>query len=196
MDTHRSPSRLSSTVLGGMLIAALAACGGAGGGTAAPTVGGPGSTDAAATSEASEDTGAATQGPGGGGSLDACALLTNDEVAAATGLQNVVGGGIPAANLTDAISGCAWVSGGTIPAVNVIYLQHDASDPEAVKLLPETEEISVGGGAKAFWVPGAGLVALVYKGDKIVMIQVLMPLNNDVKATASGLAQKVAGRMG
>src|SRR5262249_47041371 len=131
----------------------------------------------------------------GGAPGDACKLVTNDEAAAATGTANVTSGPIPLENMTDAVAGCAYVSGGTVPVLNVIYLKQDAMDTTAVKGLPGTVQINVGGGAQAYWVPGAGLVAFVYKNGKIVMIQVMMPLNNDVQATASGLAPKIADRM-
>jgi hypothetical protein len=195
--TRRTLSALFATML------LFAGCGGSGSNATQPAqASGGGATAAAPT-----DGGAATQEPtttdepaatggGGVGSEDACRLVTTDEAAAATGMGSVSAGAIPLANLTDAIAGCAYVSGGQIPVLNLIYLDTQVANnkPDDLKLLPGTEEIQVNG-ARAMWVPGAGQVVFVYKNNKIVMIQVMMPLNNDVKATASSLAQKVADRM-
>ena len=198
-------SRRPLIAIAGCLLV-LAACGSsAGASQPAATAGTGGTTPTAAATDqggggttpapAATDQPAATQGGGGGNVGDACKLLTNDEAAAATGMTNVTSGPIPAENLTDAISGCAWVSGGTIPVVNCIYLASGVNtDPNTLKILPESVEVSVNG-ARAIWAPAAGQVLFVFKSDKVVMIQVLMPLNNDIQSTATALAQKVADRM-
>src|SRR5262249_44703096 len=112
-----------------------------------------------------------------------------------TGTTNVTSDPIPAENLTDAISGCAWVAGGTIPVLNCVYLASGVNtDPDTLKVLPQSEEVTVNG-ARAIWAPAAGQGRFAFKGDKVVMVQVFMPLNNDIKATATSLAQKVADRM-
>ena len=197
------PRRTLIAIAGCLLV--LAACGSSAGASQPAATSGTGGTTptAAATDQgggATTPAPAATDQPGattsGGGNVgDACKLLTNDEAAAATGMTNVTSGPIPAENLTDAISGCAWVSGGTIPVVNCIYLASGVNtDPNTLKILPESVEVSVNG-ARAIWAPAAGQVLFVFKSDKVVMIQVLMPLNNDIQSTATALAQKVADRM-
>lgn len=204
-------SRPLSLVIAGSLLV-LAACGGAGTAsqptTTGPAGGGlatsqPGATSQAAVTAAPVATdGGGTGGGGtgeggtGGGSADVCALLTSDEVAQATGQANLAAGPIPAANLTDATGGCAYVSAGTIPVINLVLLdpQNTNANPDDMKLLPQTEEIQVSG-ARAMWMPAAGSVLFVYRGGRVVMIQVLMAANDDIKATAASLAQKVADRM-
>src|SRR5262245_15869498 len=187
----------------------VAACGGTGSGAgptsaANPTPGsantaGSGSetTPAPQPTDAAEATSGGGGGGGGGGSLApdaACKLVTTDEASTATGQPNVTAGPIPLDNMTDALAGCAFVSNGQFSLLNVIYIDTAKTDPNGVGFLPGSEKIAVNG-ATAWWAPAAGYVVFVYKNDKIVMIQVLMPLNDDIKATASGLVQKVADRM-
>lgn len=190
--------RLALLIASSLLL--LGACGsGTGattGATQTATAGGGTPTAAAGTEEPEATDGAgATSGGGTVASGDACKLLTADEAAQATGQANVQGGPIPLENLTDAVAGCAFVSGGTIPVLNVVLLAPDVNNnPDDMKLLPQTEEVAISG-ARAMWVPSAGQVLFIYKNAKVVMIQVMMPLNNDIKATAISVAQKVADRM-
>jgi len=197
-------SRRLTLVIAGSLLA-LAACGTSGSATPTAAAGGGGSTPAPATTDqggattpapaATDSSGAATPPPNAGGSLDACKLLTTDEVAAATGLGNITAGEIPLANLTDAEAGCAYVSGGQVPAMNLIYLASGVnSDPNTLKLLPGSEDVPLNG-ATAVWAPGAGQVMMIFKSGKVVMVQTLMPLNDDIKATDASVAQKIADRM-
>ena len=197
------PRRVSIVIAGSLLV--LAACGGSAGASQPAAPSGSGASAAPAATDAGSvptDQPGATAEPGatsGGGGIaggDACKLLTVDEVMQATGSSNVAAGAIPLANMTDALAGCSFVSGGQIPVLNVILLdpQNTNSNPDDMKLLPGTEEVHVNG-ARAMWAPAAGQVLFVYKGSKVVMLQVFMPLNDDIKATASSLAQKVADRM-
>jgi hypothetical protein len=203
IDRRNAVSRRLTLVIAGALLV-LAACGSSGSATPTAAAGG-GSSPALATTDqggattpepaTTDDTGAATPPPNGGGSLDACKLLTADEVASATGLANVTAGEIPLANLTDAEAGCAYVSGGTVPAMNLIYLASGVnSDPNTLKLLPGSEDVPLNG-ATAVWAPGAGQVMMIFKSGKVVMVQDLTPLNDDIKATDVSVAQKIADRM-
>jgi len=186
-----------------MSLLLVAACSGSGATSqtaatagAVATTNAPSGTEAASVTQEPVATGQPAGTGGGGAGGDACALLTTDEVATATGQANVTAGSIPLTNLTDALGGCAYVGVGTIPIMNLVFLdsQNASSNPDDMKLLPLTEEVHVNG-ARAMWVPAAGSLLFVYKSNKVVMVQVLLPLNNDIKATAVSVAQKIADRM-
>jgi hypothetical protein len=97
MDTKRR----SLTILGLATSLVLAACGGAGTATTVPT--GPA---AGSPTQPPGNGGTATQAPGNGGtSFDACTLLTDQEIATATGFS-------PKSHAAESLgafaSGCAW----------------------------------------------------------------------------------------
>jgi hypothetical protein len=174
----------------------VAACGGSSSSSAPAATGGtPTAGTPTEVASATEEASASDGGGGGVANGDACKLLTAAEVSQATGQANVVGGDIPGENMTDAISGCAFVSGGLVPVMNVIILGGDTNkNPDDMKLLPLTEEVTLSG-ARAMYVPASGSVLFIYKNNKVVMVQVLMPKDNDIKATAVSVAQKIADRM-
>jgi len=176
----------------------VAACGGSAGtaGAGQPSAGGATAGAAATTDQGAQSTEqpAATTGGGGAGTTDACKLLTVDEVSTATGQPNITAQVIPSAN-TDAASGCAFVSCGAIPVLNILILGSNTNtNPDDMLKLPLTEEVHVNG-ARAMFAPSAGNVFFIYKGSTVVTLQVLMPVNNDIKGTGTSLLQKIADRM-
>lgn len=164
----------------------LAACGG-GGPTAAP---------GATTGPVPPTSGpAATTGSGGGGgTADACALLTTDEVAEATGYPSIVAQPVPDAD-TDAVSACGFVSQGAFPAATLSILdpENTNTDPAGYLALPGSEELSVSG-ARAIFSPAAGYITFVIKNGKVATIQIT-PSAGEFKDAAEKVVQKVADRL-
>lgn len=186
-------SRISLAVLGLVLGLAFVACGGSGAPEEAPTTG------AEATQPAAGDSGAGaeTNPPqGGGGTADACALLTVDEVAAATGQPAIEAQPVADAE-TDALSACGFVSNGVLPVVITTILDPENTNTDASSYLqlPGSVEVPVNG-ARAIWMPGAGYVMAVVKGDSVATLQVAMAAEGeDFQEAASKLVQQVADRL-
>lgn len=179
----------------------LAACGG-GSPTVAPgATTGPETTAAETTStETTEDetgretTATETTSDGAPGTADACGLLTTDEVAEATGYDNIEAQPVPDAD-TDALSGCGFVSNGAFPAAILAILDpaNTNTDPTGYLALPGSEEVQVSG-ARAIWMPGAGYVMIVIKDGRVASIQAT-PREGDFDDAARKLVQKVADRL-
>lgn len=176
--------RSSMVVLSLVFGLALVACGGA-------------TVDNDATPSAQATTGTDTEAPqSGGGSADACALLTTDEVADATG-QPAIEAQPVADGDTDGLSACGFVSDGVLPVVIMTILDpaNTNTDASSYLVLPGSVEVPVNG-ARAIFMPGAGYVMAVVKGSTVVTMQVAMPAaGEDFQATATKLVQKVADRM-
>ena len=185
--------RPSLVVLGLVLGLALVACGGSGGREEAATTG------PEATQPAAVDSGAVaeTNPPqGGGGRADACALLTVDEVAAATGQPAIEAQPVADAE-TDALSACGFVSNGVLPVVITTILDPENTNTDASSYLqlPGSVEVPVNG-ARAIWMPAAGYVMAVVKGISVATLQVAMPAEGeDFQEAATKLVQKVADRL-
>lgn len=180
-------SRTLSLVLGLTLVA----CGGSG------ATQGSGSTPAGGGSTPGTDaTEAAPANAGGGGTADACALLTVDEVTAATGQTGIEAQ--PAADGdTDALSSCGFVSNGIAPVVitSILDPANTNTDASSYLALPGSVEVPVNG-ARAVFMPAAGYVMAVVKGTTVATIQVAMPADgDDFQVAATKLVQKVADRM-
>jgi len=180
----------------------LAACGGGAsptsalGGTSASetTAGETTSTESTENETEGETTAAETTDGGAPGSADACGLLTADEVAEATGYDNIEAQPVPDAN-TGALSGCGFVSNGAFPAAILAILDpaNTNTDPTGYLALPGSEEVQVSG-ARAIWMPGAGYVMIVIKGGRVASIQAT-PKEGDFDDAARKLVQKVADRL-
>lgn len=194
--------RLSLVALSLVLSLALIACGGSstatqGGGPTSDTGGTTVGNDSAPAAQA--DTGATTEAPaqaGGGGSADACALLTTDEVADATGQPGIEAQPV-ADDETDALSACGFVSNGILPVVIITILdpENTNTDASSYLALPGSVEVPVNG-ARAIFMPAAGYVMAVVKGSTVATLQVAMPAEGeDFQVTATKLVQKVADRM-
>ena len=182
---------------------ALAGCGsGAASNAPAQTSGGvetPGSTvDAGPTDDPGPgeptDAPPATTSGGGPSSSRACDLLTADEVEQATGFPDIKAEAI-GADATDALSGCAYLSGSTFPAaiVSILDPENTNTDPAGYLALPGSEEVAVSG-ARAVWVPAAGNVMFLIKGGTVVTLQIT-PQEGEFKDAAQAIVQKVADRL-
>jgi hypothetical protein len=188
---NRVQPRSSLVVLGLVLSLTMIACGGS------STATQPGGNDATPAAQANTET--ATEAPpqdGGGGSADACALLTVDEVADATGQPGIAAEPV-AEGETDALSACGFVSNGVLPVVITTILDpaNTNTDASSYLLLPGSVEVPVNG-ARAIWMPGAGYVMAVVKGETVATFQVAMPAEGeDFQVTATKLVQKVADRL-
>ena len=90
-------------ILGILTTIVVAACGGGTATTSGP--GGPGPTSGTGTTQAPGN-GTSTQAPGGGGTVDACALLTAEDIEAVTGL--VASSVEPGPQAGVFASGCLW----------------------------------------------------------------------------------------
>lgn len=192
--------QLRSSLL--VLSLALIACGGS---STATQAGGPTSDVGGATVEndatpaAQTTTGTDTEAPpqvGGGGTADACALLTVDEVADATGQPGIEAQPVADAD-TDAVSACGFVSNGVLPVVITTILDpaNTNTDASSYLALPGSVEVPVNG-ARAIFMPAAGYVMAVVKGTTVVTFQVAVPAaGEDFQAAATKLVQKVADRM-
>lgn len=194
--------RSSLLVLSLVLSLTLVACGGS---STATEVGGPTSDTGGATvgndatpaaqGNGGTDTAALPQA-GGGGTADACALLTVDEVADATGQPGIEAQPVAKGD-TDALSACGFVSNGISPVVITTILDpaNTNTDASSYLALPGSVEVPVNG-ARAIFMPAAGYVMAVVKGSTVVTFQVTMPATGeDFQATATKLVQKVADRM-
>ena len=183
------------------LALSLIACGGSStatrGGAPTSDTGGPAVSDSAPAVQA--ETGSATEAPaqaGGAGSADACALLTTDEVADATGQPGIEAQPV-ADNETDALSACGFVSNGVLPVVITTILDPENTNTDASSYLqlPGSVEVPVNG-ARAIFVPAAGYVMAVVKGSTVATLQVAMPAEGeDFQVAATKLVQKVADRL-
>ena len=193
--------RSSFVVLSLVLGLTLVACGGSstateGGGT---TSEGGATVGNHATPTVEANTGTDTEAPpqaAGGGTADACALLTTDEVADATGQPGIEAQPVADGD-TDALSACGFVSNGVIPVVITTILDPANTNTDASSYLglPGSVEVPVNG-ARAIFMPAAGYVMAVVKGSTVVTMQVAMPAEGeDFQATAMKLVQKVADRM-
>ena len=181
--------RAMAATLGLLLCLVVAACGGSGatGGTAAP------GSDA---TQAAEPTSADTGAGGGGAAADACALLTIDEVEAATGQDGIEAQPV-AEGETDALSTCGYLSNGVLPVVitSILDPANTNTDASSYLALPGSVEVPVNG-ARAIFMPGAGFVMAVVKGDTVATLQVAMPAEGeDFQVAATKLVQKVADRL-
>jgi len=95
-----TPNRSLRLILAGGLVALVAACGGAGSGAGAssdPGSNGDAGTTAAETTPRPTDVSFAEVGANPGTALDACEILTADDIAAATGTTGVAEGELEAA---------------------------------------------------------------------------------------------------
>lgn len=130
------------------------------------------------------------------GTADACALLTVDEVTAATGQPGIEAQPV-ADTETDALSACGFVSNGVLPVVitSILDPANTNTDASSYLALPGSVEVPVNG-ARAIFMPAAGNVMAVVKGDTVATIQVAMPADGeDFQAAATKLVQKVADRI-
>lgn len=149
----------------------------------------------AAPASTGTDTATSTQAAGGG-AADACALLTVDEVADATGQPGIEAQPV-GDDETDALSACGFVSNGVLPVVITTILdpENTNADASSYLALPGSVEVPVNG-ARAIFMPAAGYVMAVVKGTTVVTLQVAMPADGeDFQTTATKLVQKVADRM-
>jgi hypothetical protein len=119
------PRVMLAIVLGA---ATVAACGG--GGTAAPTSGAP-----AATAPAQSAAPVATQATAGGGTVDVCALITTDEVAAILGKPVTIE---PDTTSEDWAAGECWWNSATMDVRFVVVVGTPASI--ALSSSPTTQE--------------------------------------------------------
>ena len=144
----------------------------------------PDASDAAAVLDAIEEAPTATDQAQTTG--DACALLTADEIAAATGrpLQETVGGG----------GSCYWTGAVEDPTEIPIEIAVDTTYPPdefATFARPDGEQVDLG--EAATWDDGVSLL-LVDTGAAVFSLQVLS-VSGDPKAMAVELANLVAGRI-
>lgn len=185
--------RARLVTLGLVVALTLVACGGSGGTDPAATTG----TEAIPTAADDAGAGAETSPPlGGGSTADACALLTVDEVAGATGQPGIEAQPV-ADNETDALSTCGFVSNGRLPVVitSILDPANTNTDASTYLQLPGSVEVPVNG-ARAIFMPAAGYVMAVVKGDTVATLQVAMPAQGeDFQAAATKLVQKVADRL-
>ena len=144
----------------------------------------PAASDAAAALDAIEEAPTATDQ--GQATDDACALLTPDEIAAATGRppqETVAGGG-----------SCYWTGEVEDPTEIPIEISIDTNyqpDEFAAVARPDHEQVDVG--EAATWDDGVSLL-LVDTGSAVFSLQVLS-VSGDPKAMAVELANLVAGRI-
>jgi len=181
----RRPLSRTVIVFVATLAGLTAACGGS-----SSTV-----TDPPAEATAGTETEAPAQ-VGDSETADACALLTADEVADATGQPGIEAQPVAEGD-TDALSACGFVSNGVTPVVITTILDpaNTNTDASSYLALPGSVEVPVNG-ARAIFMPAAGYVMAVVKGSTVVTFQVAMPATGeDVQATATKLVQKVADRM-
>ncbi len=144
----------------------------------------PAASDAAAALDAIEEAPTATDQAQT--TDDACALLTADEIAAATGRppqETVAGGG-----------SCYWTGAVEDPTEIPVEISVDTNygpDEFATAAQPDDEQVDVGEGAT--WDDGVSLL-LVDTGAAVFSLQVLS-VSGDPKAMAVELANLIAGRL-
>ena len=144
----------------------------------------PAASDAAAALDAIEEAPTATDQ--GQTTDDACALLTPEEIAAATGRppqETVAGGG-----------SCYWTGEVEDPTEIPVEISVDTNylpDEFATFARPDHEQVDVG--AAATWDDGVSLL-LVDTGSAVFSLQVLS-VSGDPKAMAVELANLVASRI-
>lgn len=161
------PLRTKLIMLAGVLAVAmlLVACGGDDDAktstttqqTAAPTS--AGTTAATATPEAGDDTATATPDEGGGGGgteINACALLTNDEISEEVGTEATDGVPIDA----DPLHNCLWQGDGFTVNLDVITTDPDTAAEYYEGTGGETELQVDGIGEKARWTTDSEIVVL------------------------------------
>lgn len=161
-----------------VLAIALGACGGGGGDTSgdggqgAPTGGGGGDTEG-------DDAG----GAGGGGSVDACTLITPEDIQAAYGVEV---GGTEAQDLGSEDTGCLYTDaqGGTLIVTS--YLPTGAGSFDVYR--DQGEEVA-GIGDAALWVYGSTLMVL--QGEAVLSIQTgsALPQSGDEAALRAATEQ-------
>jgi hypothetical protein len=153
--------------------------------TAVDTTSGGETTDSTETTETTS---------GGAGTAEACDLLTVDEVQQATGFTNIEAQPLSDAE-TEALSVCGFVSNGAFPAATVSILdpENTNTDPAGYLALPGSEEISVSG-ARAFFVPAAGNLLVVIKGERVAAVQISAQ-QGEVIDPAKAVAQRIADRL-
>jgi hypothetical protein len=191
--------RLLGILVGAAML--LAACGGGGPPTAAPgqtagseTTAGETTSEETTAETTDGETSEETAAGGGGGTADACALVTIDEVAAATGYGNIEAQPILHED-TMGLSGCGFVSDGLISAAIITILdpENTNTDPTGYLAFPGAEEVPVSG-ARAIWMPGAGYVMMVIKDGRVASVQAT-PKEGEFGDAARKLAQPVADRL-
>jgi hypothetical protein len=180
----------------------VSACASAGTSTSGPTGAAVPTQAAIASQGAAPTTAGATQpaGPttagGGASSGKACDLLTAEEVGAATGQTGVTAQPVASDN-TEGASACAYVVGGaaSIAIVTILDPANTNTDPAGYLQLPGSVDVPVNG-AKAVFVLAVGGVTFVFKGSKVVTIQVVTPApGEDFQKTEAKLIQKIADRL-
>lgn len=146
------------------------------------------------TSEASETTAQTTQG-GATGSNAACELVSSADVEAVSILTGLATSAA-APGETDALSTCAWLSNNTTPAaiISILDPTNTNTDPAAYVSLPGSVDVSIPG-VKAVWVPAAGNVLFVIKGDRVATVMVIAPKNDDAQGMSTELGKKVGERL-
>lgn len=188
--TASAERRTPAPILALAVALLVAACGGNGG---APT---PEPDLPAATQAATGGGTEPTQSSNGRAAVEACALLTADEVTAATGQPGIEAQPV-ADGETDALSTCGYVSNDVLPVVIVSVLDPANTNTDAASYLalPGSVDVPVNG-ARAIFMPAAGFVMAVVKGDTVATIQVAMPAEGeDFQVAATRLVQPVADRM-
>lgn len=186
MTRHRASAAFLIVAVAGV----LAACSGTPAGTARPAAGTP-----PASSPAAPAAPADTVNPGAGG-LDACALITPEEVAAATGVS------VDAANPTagDTTATCLYVDDDGSPVVSTV-LQAGLAGVNTYLDDAANEPVSGIGDRAVIYQAGGGLptgrTIYVAKGDRGLVLNVhVEDIDDDAARTIlTELATMAAGRM-
>ena len=181
--------RTLPATFGLLLCLIVVGCGGSG---ATPDAAALPSDETGAEATTNADTGA---GGGGVAIANACALLTADEVEAASGQPDVE----PQASgigTFDGQSQCTYMSAGLLPAVIVTVAGPDTNtDITGYLALPESVRLPVNG-AEAAFVPAAGFMAFVIKHGLVVALAITAPAEGkEFQEVAAALVQPIADRM-
>ena len=193
-------SSLRAAALGLVTALALAACGGGGGGPgsgATANPGGPVATAAGGTATQAPAAGA-TQAPAGA-TVDACALLSDAHIKAASGLAPKAPGS--ALQFGAYTAACRWdIAAGNVavmPTLVVGVLPSGGTEQYDMDIAPFGVEYGYepieGLGDKA--VDYGGGAVLVLTGDTLVEVQYVAVKPNDVEI-ATDLARTVLGHLG